>query len=79
MVRAGDGFLTAGTAAVARGALVGGRGLTGEGLGQHFFRQDVAQLDEDGFDVGELGSPGRAVRAIELIRKVFADAFEIGA
>jgi hypothetical protein len=59
--------------------VVAGRGLPGQGLRQDFLGQDLAQLDEDGFDFGELGSPGRAVGAIELIREVFSDPLEIGA
>jgi hypothetical protein len=55
-----------------------GRGLTGEGLGKHLLGEDGPDLQEQRFEFGELGSPGEAGRAIELIGKVFAHALEIG-
>jgi hypothetical protein len=58
--------------------LVVGGGLAGEGLGEHLLREDVAHLEEYRFEFGELGSPGEAGRAVELIGKVFAHALDIG-
>jgi hypothetical protein len=52
--------------------------LTGEGLGEHLLRKDSPDLQEDRLEFGELGSPGKASRAVELIGKVFAHALEIG-
>ena len=68
----------------ARTATVGGRplgmagSLPGEGLGEDLFRQDFAEIDQEVFDLGEPGSPGRPLRAVELVDQVFRHALDVG-
>jgi hypothetical protein len=52
--------------------------LSGEGFGEHLFRQDFAEVEQQVFDVGQFGSPGRPLRAIELLDQVFGHALDIG-
>jgi len=52
--------------------------LPGESLRESLFGQDFAEIEQEVFDVGELGAPRRPVRAVELIDKVFGHAFDIG-
>jgi hypothetical protein len=72
-------LLTSGAAAIRLGALVGGRGLLGEGQVEHPLGKDFADFEEDVSDLGELGPPGRAVGAVELVDEVFGDALDVGA
>jgi hypothetical protein len=56
--------------AIRLAALVGGRSLLGE---------DFADFEEEVFDVGELGPPSGALRAVELLDQVFGDSLDVGA
>src|SRR5262249_26243102 len=72
-------LLTTRAAALRLGALVGGRGLLGEGQVEHLFGKDVTDFPEDVFDLGQLGAPGGAVGAVELPDEVFGDPLDVGA
>lgn len=74
----GERLVTVGAAAVAGRSLRLGGGLAGQGLGEHLLRQDVAQLQQQSFDLGQLGSPARPVGAVELVHEVFGDPLDIG-
>jgi hypothetical protein len=65
--------------AIRLAALVGGRSLLGEGEVEHFLRKDFADFEEEVFDVGELGPPSGALRAVELLDQVFGDSLDVGA
>jgi len=52
--------------------------LAGHGLGEHLFGQDLAEVEQELFDLGKLGSPGRPVSAVELVDEVFGHALDIG-
>jgi hypothetical protein len=56
-----------------------GGGLPGEGFGEDFFGQDVAEVEEEVFEVRQGSTPGGALGAVELVHQVVGDAFEIGA
>jgi hypothetical protein len=71
-------LLTVGAAAVVGWPLVVSGGLAGEGLGENLFSQDVADFEEELFEVGEFGAPGRPVGAVELRDEVFGDALNVG-
>jgi hypothetical protein len=71
-------LLTAGATAVGRGSLGVGGGLPGEGLSEDLFGQDFAEVEQEMFDLGEGGSPGGPVRAVELIDQVFGHALDVG-
>jgi hypothetical protein len=66
-------------AAVSGRALRVGGGLSGEGLGEGLFGQDVAEFEQELFDVGELGAPGWPVGAVQLLDEVFGNALDVGA
>jgi len=55
-----------------------GGGLPRQGVGQHLLAEQFANGDEQVLDLGQLGPPGRAVRAVELVDQVFGDAFDVG-
>ncbi len=52
--------------------------LPGEGFGEYLFRQDFAEVEQEVFDRGQLGSPGGPLGAVELIDQVFGHALDIG-
>ena len=70
--------MEAGAGAIRRGAVGLGSGLSGEGIGEHRFAQHLADGDEEVLDLGQLGPPGGAVGAIELVDQVFGHAFDVG-
>ena len=71
--------MTTRAAAIRLGALLGGRGLLGEGQVEHLLGKDFADFEEDVLDVGELGPPGRALRTVELLDQVFGNALDVKA
>jgi len=75
----GQRLLTSRAVAVRLGALVRGGSLLGEGQGEHFLCEDFADFEENVFDLGELGPPGGALGAVELLDQVFGDPLDIGA
>jgi hypothetical protein len=77
-VVAGQRLLTSRAAAVAGRPLLVASRLPGEGLGEDPFGQDFAEFEQELFDLGELGPPGRPSRTVELIDKVFGYALDIG-
>jgi hypothetical protein len=72
-----QGLLTSWTEA--RRLLVGSGGLTSQALVEHFFGEDLPDVEEEIFDVGKGGAPGGPLGPIELIDKVFGDAFDVRA
>jgi hypothetical protein len=77
-VLAGQRLLAARTATVAGRPLGVAGGLPGEGLGEDLFRQDFADVEQQMFNLGKSGSPGRPLRPVELIDQVFRHALDIG-
>jgi hypothetical protein len=72
-------LVTPRAAAIRLGARVGGRGLPGEGQVEHRLGKDFAEFKEDVFDLGELGAPGGALGAVELLDQIFGDPLDVGA
>jgi hypothetical protein len=72
-------LVAARAAAIRLGALLGGRGLLGEGQVEHLLGKDFADFQEDVFDLGELGAPGGALGAVELLDQVFGDPLDVRA
>ena len=56
-----------------------GGGLPRPGVGQPLLAEQLADGDEQILDLGQLGPPGRAVGAEELVDQVFGDALDGGA
>src|SRR5262249_19308865 len=55
-----------------RGGLPGWGGcLAGQGFVEHLLREDLAEFQEEGFDLGELGAPGGTVGPVGLIDQIF--------
>jgi hypothetical protein len=46
---------------------------------QGLLREDVAQGDDEVFELGQFGTPGWTLRTPQLVGKVFGDAFEVTA
>src|SRR5262249_5610957 len=78
-VGTGQRLLTPRAAVIRLGALVSGCGLLGEGQVEHLLGKGFADLEEDVFDLGELGPPGRARGAVQLLDEVFRDSLDVGA
>jgi hypothetical protein len=78
-VVADEGLLTTGATAPGRGLLGQGLGLAGQTEVEHLFRQDFTDFQQEGFDVGQGGAPGRSAGPVELIDEVFGNAFDVGA
>ena len=76
-VGAGQRLLTPGTGAVGGGAFGLGRGLPRQCVGQPLLAEDLADGEEEVFALGQSGSPGRTVGALELVDEVFGDPFDI--
>ena len=57
--------------------LLGRLGLAFECLGEHFFREDLSDRDDQVFQLGELGAPGQPLRAIDSIDQAFRHAFDV--
>jgi hypothetical protein len=57
--------------------LVGSGGLAGQTFVEHFFGEDLADVEEEVFDVGKGGAPGGPCGSVELINEVFGDAFDV--
>jgi len=53
-------------------------GLPRQGVGQHLFAEDLADGEEEVFDLGQLGAPRRALGPVELVDEVFGDPFDVG-
>src|SRR5262245_58607806 len=75
----GQRLVTPRAAAIRLGALLGGSGLLREGQVEHLLGKDFADLEEDVFDLGELGAPGGALGTVELLDQVFGDPLDVGA
>ncbi|MFO0844616.1 MAG: hypothetical protein U0797_19840 [Gemmataceae bacterium] len=70
-------LLASRTKACGEGLLVGSSGLPCQTLVEHFLGEDLADVEEEVFDFGQGGAPGRPVGAVELIDEVFGDAFDV--
>jgi hypothetical protein len=77
-VLAGQWLLTTWAGALHR-LLSGGSRLPGQTLVEHLLGEDLAEGQEQVFDLGQACAPGRAVGAVEFIDEVFGDALDIGA
>ena len=55
-----------------------GRRLPAQGIVEHALRQDLADIQQEVFDLRQPGPPGRAIGPVELIDQIFRDPFEIG-
>jgi hypothetical protein len=75
----GQRLVTARAAAIRLGALVGGRGLLGEGQVEHLLGKDFADLEEDVFNLREFGTPGGALGTVELLDQIFGDPLDVRA
>jgi hypothetical protein len=53
--------------------------LAGQRLAEHFFGENLADVQEEIFDISQGGAPGRPCLPVELIDKVFGNAFDIRA
>jgi hypothetical protein len=53
-------------------------GLLGEAEVEHLLREDLTDFQQYVFNLGESGSPSRALRAVEFLDKVFGDALDVG-
>lgn len=51
--------------------------LAFQGQGEHLLRKDLLNLDEEVFQVSQLGSPGRPLGPPETVGQVFGHAFDI--
>lgn len=74
LLLAEEGLLTAGTGA---GLAVQGSGLACQTLIEHFLSKELADVQQEGFDLSQLGPPSRALLAVELLHQVFGDSLDI--
>ena len=56
-----------------------GRCLPRQGVGQHLFAEDLPDGEEEVFDLGQLGPPGRALGPVELVDEVLGYPLDVGA
>src|SRR5258708_4362991 len=62
------------------GTFLGRRaGLAFQAQFEHLLREDLANLDDEIFEFGHLGTPGRPPGSPDAVRQVFGDALDVSA
>jgi hypothetical protein len=70
-------LLTAWTSDGGSGLLVQGSGLACQALVEHLLGEELANIQAQGFDLGQLGPPDRALGAVELLDQVFGYSLDV--